>query len=141
MAHLSCFFPGTIALAYIHDVGDGQTLEIAKNLTRTCYRMFESTGQGATPETVRLEEDGSPTSVQNTSLLRSEIIESVYYMFMVTRDEMLAKWGTDSSVKKCYQTAYSQVCSDWDHPITNIFESFTVSCLPRRSNITTSFFA
>jgi len=47
--HLACFLPGTLALGVIHGL-DRSHEEIAKQLMRTCYQMYELMPTGLSPE-------------------------------------------------------------------------------------------
>lgn len=42
MDHLSCFYPGTLALGVLYEVLPGSR-PLAENLTHTCYYMYNST--------------------------------------------------------------------------------------------------
>ena len=47
--HLACFLPGTLALGVFHGL-DRTHLEMAKDLMRTCYQMYELMPTGLSPE-------------------------------------------------------------------------------------------
>jgi len=47
--HLTCFLPGTLALGVIHGL-DRSHLEMAQQLMRTCYQMYELMPTGLSPE-------------------------------------------------------------------------------------------
>lgn len=49
MDHLSCFYPGMLALGGMYQVLPN-TRALAENLTHTCYRMYEATPTGLAPE-------------------------------------------------------------------------------------------
>ena len=47
--HLACFLPGTLALGVVHGL-DKSHLEMAKELMKTCYKMYELMPTGLSPE-------------------------------------------------------------------------------------------
>jgi len=47
--HLTCFLPGTLALGIIHGL-DRSHLQMAQQLMRTCYQMYELMPTGLSPE-------------------------------------------------------------------------------------------
>ena len=133
MDHLVCFMPGTIALA----ATGGKTVEEAKQagkwgkkeqseldlameLTKTCWGMYKVTATGLAPEITFFEvgehppseADGILKSKEFTSgpdaewkddyiiksqdshnLQRPETVETLFYMWRITRDEKYRDWG------------------------------------------------
>ncbi|MCJ1474675.1 mannosyl-oligosaccharide alpha-1,2-mannosidase [Lambiella insularis] len=136
MDHLVCFMPGTIALG----ATDGRPLaeakksgtwtqkqeeemELAKELTKTCYGMYKAMLTGLAPEITRFEiEDpphmerhgrlaskvdfstpGGPDAdwrkdyiIKNQdahNLQRPETVESLFYMWRITGDVTYREWG------------------------------------------------
>lgn len=51
MEHLACFLPGMLALGYLHGFPKNH-LDVAKNLTRTCYEMYHRSPSGLSPDSV-----------------------------------------------------------------------------------------
>ena len=51
MDHLSCFAPGMLALGYLHGFPEAH-LEVAKNLTHTCYELYHQSPSGLSPDVV-----------------------------------------------------------------------------------------
>ena len=51
--HLSCFLPGTLALGVLHGL-DRQHLDLAANLTATCYEMYRQMETGLSPDVVAM---------------------------------------------------------------------------------------
>ena len=47
---MACFLPGTIALGVQFGIGNEEDLELAKNLTHTCYQMYKMSATGLGPE-------------------------------------------------------------------------------------------
>ena len=97
MEHLACFYPGTLALAYISGAGD--FLEDAANLTHTCYQMYKATPTGLSPEVVFMnlqpaqKDDIIVNSQSAYNLQRPEAVESMFYMYRATKDPKYRKWG------------------------------------------------
>jgi len=54
--HLACFLPGTLALGSMHGLGPVH-LEMAANLTKTCYEMYASMPTGLSPEIAGMNVD------------------------------------------------------------------------------------
>lgn len=102
MEHLACFFPGALALAALHGLGGGAQatsahdyMMRARRLTRTCFQMARSNSHGLPPEIVQLGEDGKLETMPEAahSLLRPEVVESLYYMHSITGDTVYREWG------------------------------------------------
>lgn len=133
MDHLVCFMPGTIALA----ATEGLTIEEAKKagkwgkrqqdemelaieLTKTCWGMYKVTALGLAPEITFFEIDSPPhmeadgplksedldsdpdarwrsdytIKAQDThNLQRPETVETLFYMWRITGDEKYRNWG------------------------------------------------
>ncbi|RWS10141.1 endoplasmic reticulum mannosyl-oligosaccharide 1:2-alpha-mannosidase-like protein, partial [Dinothrombium tinctorium] len=104
MDHLTCFFAGTLALGYYHntlnerkDLSDvfEQHLEFAKSLARTCYYMYNLTATGLSPEiahfhlapTLNSKDELIIRSADTHNLLRPEYVESLFYLYHITKDE------------------------------------------------------
>lgn len=49
--HLVCYLPGTLALGYMHGLGDDH-LELAKKLMKTCFNMYNRMPTKLSPEIV-----------------------------------------------------------------------------------------
>lgn len=97
MDHLTCFLPGTLALGVLHGL-DKTHLEIAANLTATCYEMYRQTATGLSPDVV--EFGATPSDQRNIyftkssrNLQRPETVESLYYMYLATQDPKYKMWG------------------------------------------------
>ncbi|KIX97795.1 uncharacterized protein Z520_06573 [Fonsecaea multimorphosa CBS 102226] len=141
MDHLTCFMPGTIALA----VTEGQTVEqakarlgskwtkkhdenlkLAEELMKTCWGMYKVTPTGLAPEIAYFHTDNpapqwrghvdpawTPPHAAELSddvdadwrsdydihsndvhnLQRPETIESLFYMYRITKDRKYRQWG------------------------------------------------
>ena len=51
MDHLSCFLPGMLALGYLHGFPKSH-LQMARNLTHTCYQLYHQSPCGLSPDEV-----------------------------------------------------------------------------------------
>ena len=51
MDHLACFVPGMLALGYLHGFPEAH-LEVARNLTHTCYELYHQSPSGLSPDEV-----------------------------------------------------------------------------------------
>ncbi|KAL8773119.1 MAG: hypothetical protein Q9209_001795 [Squamulea sp. 1 TL-2023] len=135
MDHLVCFMPGTIALA----ATGGKTLAEAKKggqwskqqqadldlaieLTKTCWGMYKTTATGLAPEITFFEIDNPPRSEAHGrlsspadpvatdaaaewkddfvikgqdahNLQRPETVETLFYMWRITGEEKYREWG------------------------------------------------
>ncbi|KAI4133467.1 MAG: hypothetical protein LQ338_000203 [Usnochroma carphineum] len=133
MDHLVCFMPGSIALAATGGTTIAQAkqqgrwtekdqadLDLAVELTKTCWGMYKRTPTGLAPEITffevddppKLEEDGPFRSAELTlgasaewrddyviksqdahNLQRPETMETLFYMWRITGDERYREWG------------------------------------------------
>lgn len=133
MDHLVCFMPGTIALGATGGLtveeakkagkwGEQQEdeMELAMELTKTCWGMYKMMATGLAPEIshFRLDEhphmeaDGKLASAplsddrdakwkedyivksnDQHNLQRPETVESLFYMWRITGNEMYREWG------------------------------------------------
>jgi len=88
MDHLACFLAGNMALGWYFQQGLTYLLEMAKDLTKTCYQMYAKQATGLSPEIVYFNTDPNLNDATITvrdndaqNLLRPELIESLYYMY------------------------------------------------------------
>ncbi|UJR10262.1 hypothetical protein I4U23_014471 [Adineta vaga] len=100
MDHLACFLAGNMALGWYYRRDLTYLLDMAKNLTNTCYQMYAQQPTGLSPEIVYfnlVSKSNEPTiSVRDNdvhNLLRPELIESLYYMYHITGDKIYQDWG------------------------------------------------
>ncbi|KAF8449861.1 glycoside hydrolase [Terfezia claveryi] len=123
MDHLVCFLGGNLALGATQGktVAEARKeeggrkwskrqeddLHLARELTRTCYEMYNVTATGLAPEIAyfNMEEDKSTSTPQDPkddiiikprdahNLQRPETVESVFIMWRLTKDEMYREWG------------------------------------------------
>jgi len=112
MDHLVCFLPGTLALGYYQLTKQEQFLNnyslktkldqhltLAESLARTCYFMYNLTSTGLSPEIAYFNQDSSQSeevTIHNGdahNLLRPEYVESLYYLYHITRKQMYRDQG------------------------------------------------
>lgn len=155
MDHLVCFMPGTIALA----ATEGLTIEEAKKagkwgkrqqdemdlaieLTKTCWGMYKVTALGLAPE-ITFFEVGSPPHMeadgplksedldsdpdakwrsdytikaQDThNLQRPETVETLFYMWRITGDQKYRDWGWEM-----FQSFINYTAADDDAGFTSV---------------------
>ena len=115
MDHLVCFMGGNLALGATEGktVSDARKeeggrkwgkrqendLQLARELTRTCYEMYRVTKTGLAPEIVYFNMEGSgesditikPRDAHN--LQRPETVESLFIMWRLTKDKIYREWG------------------------------------------------
>ncbi|XP_026067299.1 mannosidase, alpha, class 1B, member 1b [Carassius auratus] len=98
MDHLVCFLPGTLALG-THFGLPADHMELAKQLMETCYQMYAQMETGLSPEIAHFNmHEGSTQDVDvkiadRHNLLRPETVESLFYMYRITKDKKYQQWG------------------------------------------------
>ena len=107
MDHLVCFLPGNLALGamFLQTNPDyskeeiKQLMNLAEELTETCYRMYSSMATGLSPELVYFnmidssKEDLYVKEADKHNLLRPETVESLYYMYKITKNKKYQDYG------------------------------------------------
>eukprot|EP01084_Bolivina_argentea_P162106 282137_1 len=99
MDELACFVGGNLALASFRNITENNKkseryLNAAIELTETCYQMWHQTTSGLAPEFVIFNEKGMhPGGGADYYLLRPETVESLFYLYRVTKDEKYRKYG------------------------------------------------
>lgn len=132
MDHLVCFLPGSIAIAATEGRTEAEArklptwnarkeeqMELARELTKTCWAMYAVTETGLSPEIAWFEFDdahlqpnpGSRSREESSddleswktdfkikpldshNLQRPETVESLFLLFRVTGDPVYRKWG------------------------------------------------
>ena len=94
MDHLACFVPGMLVLGAQGDVAD-RYVALAKDLSDTCVQMYAGTATGLAPELVNFR-DGRDMFTNDRSahnLLRPEAVESLFYLYRKTGDEIYREQG------------------------------------------------
>ena len=132
MDHLVCFMPGTIALGATGGLTveeakkagkwgkkEEEELQLAIELTKTCWGMYKVTATGLAPEITFFETGESPQTPQmgkftsaeisssseswkkdfiikpqdSHNLQRPETVETLFYMWRITGDDKYREWG------------------------------------------------
>ncbi|KAG2392956.1 hypothetical protein C9374_009533 [Naegleria lovaniensis] len=98
--HLVCFVPGMLALGSVQRGANvtqeelNEDLELAKELTRTCYEIYNRQPTGIGCEIVNFSNSTHDFNVQAPFyILRPEAIESIFILYRVTKDPMYKEWG------------------------------------------------
>jgi len=112
MDHLVCFFGGSFALGATD--GDDLTtarksgkwdhlreedIMLAKEITHTCYKTYEGTATGLSPEIVVFnnhadsKQDFYIKPLDKHNLQRPETVESLFILYRITKDPIYREWG------------------------------------------------
>ncbi|CAK4106105.1 unnamed protein product [Aphanomyces euteiches] len=91
--HLLCFVPGMLALGTLSDTDPARVvkhLDLAKKLMRTCYEFYRRQPTGLAPDIVLFP----GYNIKDPRYrLRPETVESLMYLFRVTKDATYREWG------------------------------------------------
>ncbi|CAK8675021.1 unnamed protein product [Clavelina lepadiformis] len=104
MDHLVCFLPGTLALgstlfSKTHPRQAAEHMQLAQDLCQTCYQMYANTPTGLSPEITYfnvnngIKGDLIVKPLDRHNLLRPETVESLFYMWRITKDAKYREWG------------------------------------------------
>jgi endoplasmic reticulum Man9GlcNAc2 1,2-alpha-mannosidase len=115
-----CFLAGNMALGWHFQRNLTYLLDMAKELTKTCYQMYAKQATGLSPEIAyfnvepQINQETISVRVRRRrsiafshrllmfsllqdndahNLLRPELVESLYYMYCLTGDEIYQDWG------------------------------------------------
>ncbi|ETV78473.1 hypothetical protein H257_07996 [Aphanomyces astaci] len=91
--HLLCFVPGMLALGTLTDTDPARVvkhLDMAKKLMKTCYNLYSRQPTGLAPDIVTFPGFAVADSRYR---LRPETVESLMYLYRVTKDPMYQDWG------------------------------------------------
>ena len=93
--HLSCFIPGMLALGsvYLPPLQADKHLKAAKKVASFCAHLYLDTVTGLSPDQVSIGIDRKKTVAKSNYGLRPETVESLFYMWRVTRDPIYREWG------------------------------------------------
>ncbi|RVE68802.1 hypothetical protein OJAV_G00095130 [Oryzias javanicus] len=124
MDHLVCFLPGTLALG-AHNGLPPEHMDLAKQLMETCYQMYAQMETGLSPEIVYFNmHQGSTRDIDvkladRHNLLRPETVESLFYLYRLTKEQKYQDWGWEilQSFNK-----YTKVSSGGYTSINNVRE-------------------
>ncbi|XP_006981099.1 endoplasmic reticulum mannosyl-oligosaccharide 1,2-alpha-mannosidase [Peromyscus maniculatus bairdii] len=126
MDHLVCFLPGTLALGVHHGL-PADHMDLAQALMETCYQMNRQMETGLSPEIAHFNmypradhKDVEVKPADRHNLLRPETVESLFYLYRVTRDRKYQDWGWEilQSFNK-----YTRVSSGGYSSINNVQDS------------------
>lgn len=98
MDHLVCYLPGTLALGYHYGLPSSH-LKLAFDLMDTCYNMYAQTATFLSPEIAyfNMQSHSSNDIIIKSNdahnLLRPETVESLWYLYHLTRNETYREWG------------------------------------------------
>ena len=68
-------------------------VQIAEELTYTCWQLYERMASGLSAEMVHFRTGGDFVSGANHNLLRPEAVESLMYLYRFTGDQKYRDWG------------------------------------------------
>lgn len=98
MDHLTCYLPSVLALG-THNGLPLEHLKLAEKLMYTCYQMYAQMPTFLSPEIVHFNMVASPdpdifVKVNDAhNLLRPETVESLWYLYHLTRNHTYQDWG------------------------------------------------
>ena len=94
MQHLDCFVPGMLVLGAPHSDRAERDLQLAADLTETCYAMYD-TPSGLAPENTFFDtKTGRKKDVRDGfNILRPEAVEAIFYLWRSTGDPKYRDWG------------------------------------------------
>lgn len=112
MDHLVCFIGGSFALGATNgedlltarksgswDHLKEEDMMIAKEITHTCWKTYEGTATGLSPEIVVFntnedaKEDFYIKPLDRHNLQRPETVESLFILYRITKDPIYREWG------------------------------------------------
>eukprot|EP00873_Tetraselmis_striata_P026257 jgi/Tetstr1/446521/TSEL_034047.t2 len=99
MDHLACFVPAMLALGVHHKAVTGpkadRYLQVAKELTDTCFQMYKLSPSGLAPEYIeaRPGKDFVTNPRAQYNLQRPEAVEAFFVMYRVTGDPKYQEYG------------------------------------------------
>eukprot|EP00588_Corethron_pennatum_P001611 CAMPEP_0194286482 /NCGR_PEP_ID=MMETSP0169-20130528/32653_1 /TAXON_ID=218684 /ORGANISM="Corethron pennatum, Strain L29A3" /LENGTH=577 /DNA_ID=CAMNT_0039032943 /DNA_START=313 /DNA_END=2046 /DNA_ORIENTATION=- len=146
MDHLACFMGGLLALGAYTDPGGLESeraqrdLQLAKDITYTCYQMYKRMPSGIAPEAITFSA-GRDFDASNARyyILRPETVESFFILNQLTGDPIYREWGWEifQSIEKHCRTeiAYSglrdvtQAKPTQDHKMESFFLAETLKYL------------
>jgi len=96
--HLVCFAPAMLALGARDAKNNPKSkrhMELAEELTKTCYEAYDRMPSGLAPEIIKFGRgiDFYVESADTHNLLRPETVESLFVMWRVTHDQKYRDWG------------------------------------------------
>ncbi|KAJ9460292.1 Mannosyl-oligosaccharide alpha-1 [Diplonema papillatum] len=118
--HLACFVPGMLALgsASVPDEMARRHMKAAQGIAEFCYNLYKNTTLGLSPDVVYVNPDGNVRTTRPNYGLRPETVESLFYLWRVTKDQKYRDWGWSiyQAIEKhcrvcstCAASGYSEV--------------------------------
>jgi mannosyl-oligosaccharide alpha-1,2-mannosidase len=104
MDHLACFSGGLMALTSqtvdsLNEQEKSKYFQLAKQITHTCHESYIRTPSHIGPEAFHFERtDQEAFAIKNEEkyyILRPEVIESYFYLWRFTKNEMYRDWAWD----------------------------------------------
>ncbi|GAU87970.1 hypothetical protein RvY_00747 [Ramazzottius varieornatus] len=97
--HLACFVGGLYALNGLHSSHKARNLKLAHELTTTCRTSYASTKTRLGPESFSFNDLGQPAPDFRSEnyALRPEVVESYFYLWKITGNEMYRDWAWDAA--------------------------------------------
>ncbi|ESN94889.1 hypothetical protein HELRODRAFT_87481 [Helobdella robusta] len=96
MDHLACFTGGMIGLGAEHSDDKEKHMKVAKDIGKTCYESYDRTATKLGPEAFRFEDSSEATTTRSQEkyyILRPEVIETYFYLWRLTKNNMYREWG------------------------------------------------
>lgn len=98
MDHLGCFSGGLLGLASKSLKNDlsARYMDVAKNITYTCYQSYNRSQTKLGPEAFRFTDGAEARALRSSEkyyILRPEVIESYFYMWRLTKEQKYRDWG------------------------------------------------
>ncbi|KAG2786348.1 Mannosyl-oligosaccharide 1,2-alpha-mannosidase [Phytophthora cactorum] len=94
MDHLLCFVPGLLALGTLSETEghakNAKHLELAEKLMETCYQFYHRQATGLSPDIVSFPK---MQVIDPKYRLRPETIESLFYLYRVTKNPKYREYG------------------------------------------------
>jgi mannosyl-oligosaccharide alpha-1,2-mannosidase len=96
--HLTCFLPGNIALGVMSGAVVGEKaekyLEFSKDMMKTCYQLYNQSATGLGADSGKLNLDTEEVTLSGVRYMqRPEVVESLFYMWRATHDQIYRDWG------------------------------------------------
>ncbi|KAF2904912.1 hypothetical protein ILUMI_01268 [Ignelater luminosus] len=98
MDHLTCYLPGTLALGVHYGMPESH-MKLAEELLTTCYQTYAQQPTFLAPEITYFNIQGENSNDMYVktndahNLLRPEFIESLWYMYQLTKNTTYQDWG------------------------------------------------
>lgn len=112
MDHLVCFYGGLLAVGATNgftleearkspnwDSDKESDFKLGEELTHTCYKMYHEVPTGLSPEIAVFNENPNKDhdffikKLDRHNLQRPETVESLFYLYRLTKDEKYREWG------------------------------------------------